>query len=206
VFPAGEVNLDAAGLVTYLSHRNADEDDLAALFRQQVVWRTWLAEVAARGDAVGGNGALAQFLQGVEGGVVQVLDVPLEPVEALEDGGELRYELGPRAAELFGQAIPFPTGSRPGERIGVRVLDGTGEPARALEVASALVPHGAEILVIGNAARFGIGQTEVRYGMAGDAEAAALLADALGVGQTVLDPGLAGGSVAVTVIVGLDRA
>lgn len=208
VFAGGELTLEPAEMASYLAHRNVDEDDeRARLFRQELVWQTWMNRVGAAESAsaaVGGSGELAQFIGALAGGPIEVLGLPIVPVDSIGSSERVRFNLGEGANQLLADAIPFPTGSRPGQRIGVKVLAGTGDREQALAVAVALVPHGAEVLVIGNADRFDYGKTVVRYRDPAAREAALAVAEVVGAAETTLDATLAGGSVVVTVIVGAD--
>ncbi len=208
VFAGGDLELEPSEVAAYLGHSNADEEDeRARLFRQELAWQAWLNRVADAASvevAVGGSGELARFMGLLVGGGIEVIGLPVETVRAVGSADSARFRPAPDAGQLIADAIPFPAGSRPGERIGVKVLDGTGDRNRALEVAVALVPHGAEILVIGNAERFDVARTEVRYRDTGAREAAVQVAELVGAAETTQDPSLAGGSVAVTVIVGAD--
>ena len=208
LFAGGDLELSPSQVASYLGHSNADEDDeRARLFRQELMWRTWMDRVGAAQSAaaaVGGSGELARIVGVLAGGPIAVLGLPIEPTSVVGSADTIRFRPAEDAGQLIADAIPFPTGSRPGERIGVKVLDGTGRRDQALEVAVALVPHGAEILVIGNADRFDYGETVVRYRDAAARDAALEVAKIVGASQTTLDATLAGGTVAVTVIVGAD--
>jgi hypothetical protein len=144
-----------------------------------------------------------------------VLSLPVTPQEADQGqvggapdeagiGDDVAFATDPAQVQaLIADLVPFPTSARPGERVKVRLLDGLGDPARALDAASVLVPAGAEIAVYGNADRFDHESSSVEYyDAAQQANAEAMLA-ALGVGSVAFRE-TADASVDVTVIVGRD--
>lgn len=120
-----------------------------------------------------------------------------EPVLFVADADSVRT--------LVATLVPFPTSAQPGDRVRVRLLNGLGDPGQALNVASILVPAGAEITVFGNADRFDHATSTVLYYDPAQQANAEVLASVLGLasasysqtGETAVD---------VTVIVGGDLA
>lgn len=106
-------------------------------------------------------------------------------------------------AELVNRVVPFPAGADPGDRIRVRVLDGTGDTARALPAARTLVAGGAQIVLIGNADRFDYAETVVFHGPGLPSDPADAMAEALGLG-TVREAEAQDEDVDVTVVLGAD--
>ena len=106
---------------------------------------------------------------------------------------------------LVASLVPFPTSAQPGDRVRVRLLNGLGDQGQALNVATLLVPAGAEITVFGNADRFDHATTRVEYYDPAQQANAEVLAAVLGLasatysqtGETAVD---------VSVIVGRDLA
>jgi hypothetical protein len=106
-------------------------------------------------------------------------------------------------AELVNRVVPFPAGADPGDRIRVRVLDGTGDTSRVLPAARTLVTGGAQIVLIGNADRFDYAETVVFHGPDRPADDAEAMAATLGLG-TVREAEAQDEDVDVTVVLGAD--
>jgi hypothetical protein len=85
----------------------------------------------------------------------------------------------------------------------VQVLNGTGEPGLARDVTVALVPAGAEVVVVDNADRFDYSVTQVVYYDRDEQARAQAVRDALGTGEIVLSRNRLD-VVDVTVVVGRD--
>lgn len=209
LFPAGQLQLGPKGVSQFFEHRNVGEEERAALFRHELVWRAWLAAQARRrpGSASGSNmEAFQTFFVGLSAGPTQVLTLPVEPDEPLtrDDESELWYQTDREDLALFlATFVPFPAAASPGDRIKVRLLDGRGDRSLALGAAALLVPRGAEIGVFGNADRFDYARSVVEYydvSRRGDAES---LAAAMGSAEVILKEQVQE-SVDVTIIVGLD--
>jgi hypothetical protein len=106
-----------------------------------------------------------------------------------ESTGARRLQIDRRAmAALGAELVPFPTAGRPGGRVRVRLLDGTGDPDHVQRVAPLLVPENAEIVVVGNAGAFDHRETEIRYHARPAKTAAERFAEALGAGEVIDDP------------------
>ena len=191
----------------YLAARNDGEEEAAYLYRHELFWRAWLAAVAQRGSADAVPGEVGSGLGGavrtLAKGSVRYVSLPVDAVESLT-GGQPNYRVGPdELAPLLADLVPFPSAGVPGDRVKVRLLDGTGDRAQALGAASVLVPAGAEIAIFGNAERFDHDTTVVRYYNAAHRAGAEALATALGVGPPELQEDQTD-TVDVTVIVGRD--
>lgn len=189
-FPAGPILLEADQVAAWLNPQTDDEDDLVRLFRHQLFWEAWTAAVASSADGTAVRGevdqGLGRFVRGLGAGPVTVTTMPV--VES--DGPDGTPRLQPdRAAidDLVNAVVPFPTAARPGERIRVRLLDGTGDADHVAQVAPLIVPAGSQIVVAGNADRFDRRRTEIRYHAIDGAGAAQRLRDALGTGDVIDD-------------------
>jgi hypothetical protein len=90
--------------------------------------------------------------------------------------------------ELIAELVPFPTASRPGGRVRVRLLDGSGTRDHVLSAAPLIVPADSEIVVVGNAEAFDYETTEIRYHHPTFEPAAEALQKALGAGRVIDDP------------------
>jgi len=104
---------------------------------------------------------------------------------------------------LVASLVPFPTSAQPGDRVRVRLLDGLGDPGQAINLASVLVPAGAEIIVFGNADNFAYTTTVVEYFDQAQAENAQAMAAALGLTSATFNSS-GDGSVDVSITVGRD--
>jgi hypothetical protein len=189
-FPAGPVALGADQVGPYLAARNAGETPSAALARHRAFYRAWLDAVAASDDpaAVPGEveSGVGRFVRALSSGSVLLETAPLEEERT---GGAVRYQVDEDVMwALVGVLVPYPTAGVPGGRIRVRLLDGTGDPNHVAEAAPAVVPAGAEIVVVGNAEAFDYEETEIRYHAPGLEPAARELQAGLGGGRLVDDP------------------
>jgi len=207
VFRAGPLSLAAGDVAQYLAARNDGEEEAAYLYRHEIFWRAWLTAVAQRGSADAVPGEVGSGLGGavrtLARGSVRYVSLPVTAVESLS-GGQPDYRVGAdELAPLLAELVPFPSAGVPGDRVKVRLLDGTGDRAQALTAASALVPAGAEIAIFGNAERFDHDTTVVRYYNPAHRAGAEALATALGVGPPELQEDQTD-TVDVTVIVGRD--
>ncbi len=212
-FPAGPLPIDASEVGRYLRLQNPGESALALLARQQLFWEGWLDAIGRAGDGAAavpgeGGGGLARFVRGLgaAGPVIETLPVrqasPSSPVGGTGDAVEAFDPVEADVSELMARLVPFPTAANPGDRLRLRVLDGTGSDGAALVAARRLVLGGAEIVVVGNADRFDHATTEVRYPVELEDRARDVV-ESLGAGELV--PQRAGSdTVDLTVVVGGD--
>lgn len=189
-FPAGPILLEADQVAAWLNPQTEGEDDLVRLFRHQLLWEAWVAAVAASPDAAAVPGeldvGLGRFVRGLASGPITVTTMPV----AQSDGPDGTPRLLPdRTAidDLVNAVVPFPTAARPGQRIRVRLLDGTGDADHVVRVAPLVVPAGSQIVVAGNADRFDHDRTEIRFHAPDGRASAERLRDALGTGEVVDD-------------------
>lgn len=210
-FPAGALSLDAASVGEFLRLGAGDEAVQARLYRHELFWRAWLADVAATGDPVAAlpgetTSGLSLMLGQLAGPSVEVRTVPVTAVESVAEPGLVDQQADPaELAAVLAEIVPFPASGVPGDRARVRLLDGSGSRTGALGTAAVLVPAGAEISIFGNADRFDYARTEVRYHEPARQPQAAALAAVLGTDQVILEP-REQEPVDVTIVIGSDIA
>jgi hypothetical protein len=210
-FETGPQALDAGRVVELLGARGSSESDLARMARQEDVWRAWLAAVAAstNPDVVPGerSAGIGRYLRGLAAGEATIDLLPVDPSTDPATGEE-RFTPDDDAIEsLIDERVPFPVGSHPGARAHVRVLDGVGADGLALRAAGIAVTGGAQIVVVGNADRFGIETSSISYFDGGFADDAAAIGEALGIDDVHREEGPNPNDlVDVTVVVGKDLA
>jgi hypothetical protein len=189
-FPAGPLSLAADQVGPFLAARDAEETPPVTMARHRALYRAWIAAVASSSDPAAVPGevetGLGRFVRGLAAGPVEVDAVPV--VES-RVGATARHDVDADAMDaLVADLVPFPTAGRPGARIRVRLLDGTGDGGHVQAVAPRLIPAGVEIVVVGNADRFDYQETEVRYHTRAVTAAARDLVDVLAAGRVVDDP------------------
>ncbi len=190
VFSSGEVLLRAADVGSYLAWRNPQESPLAALFRVELFWQAWLAQV---GEALRVEGAglvipgerdrgMGRFVPAMAAGRATVFALP----GVLGAEGTVSPDV-PLITELVREVVPFrvPTLLAQGPR--VRLLNGTGELSHLVVAARVLSRAGAEVVVVGNAAERGWQTTKIVYHDLDFGNAAEALQRALGVGMVAAD-------------------
>jgi hypothetical protein len=185
-WPAGDVSVAASEVASFLGGRPAGEPELDRMARQAALWTAWLAQVADGGEgSVPGetDAGLGRFLTGVaRDATVSVL--PVDEVTPVGDDAGATFVVDPeRAAELVGQAVPYPLSPAPGRRVRVRLLNGTPDAELTPVAARLLVQAGAEITIAGNASSFAVEGTTFSYRGAGQRADAERLAEAIGVGE-----------------------
>lgn len=193
LFDEGEVAVTAEEVPTLLEA--PADTDLDRLVRHQSFWEGWLAQLSAGGEAPPGE--LGSVLSALAEGDV---GHRLLPVQAVAEGDLYqvdREQLALLVAEVLPGATPV------ADRIRVQVLNGTGTPGLAQQVAPVLVPAGAAVTLTGNADRFDHQVTQIVFYRDEDESAARRIRDALGVGEVVRSRSDLG-VVDVTVVVGAD--
>ncbi|MEZ5374227.1 MAG: hypothetical protein R2704_16165 [Microthrixaceae bacterium] len=160
-FEAGDISLDPEGLMAYLNYLGAEESEYNRLNRQQLVLER-LLELSAEGfeptDPNDNVTALDELLTAVGSGDSTVTQLPVEEARI---GGREFGEEGQGASftapdveaidATLGDIVPFPISGFPGQRLGVKLLNGTSEAQLELRLASDVVGAGAEVKVVGNA-------------------------------------------------------
>ena len=190
-FPAGPITLPPEQVGAYLAAVDPGESPQQAVLRQRAFYRAWLDAVATSGDVVAAvpgevDSGLGRFVRGVAAGPHRI---DLAPVaEELVDGA-YRTDMDIAAmAGLVPELVPFPIAAQPGDRVRVRLLDGTGDAEHVQRAAPLVVPADAEIVVVGNADAFDYRETEIRYHSPLVEVQARALQAALGTGRLVDDP------------------
>jgi hypothetical protein len=189
-FETGDIALSADQVGPWLRAARPDESELGRLYRQQLLWESWIAAVAASDDpaAVPGelDSGLGRFVRGLAAGRTTVASLP---VREIDDGaGATTYRVDRDAlSRSITELIPFPTGTAVAPRTRVRLLDGTGDPDHVGRVASEVVASTSTIVVVGNADSFDYETTEIRYHQENQRQAAERLREALGAGKVVED-------------------
>lgn len=202
---AGSTTVAPEEVSTFLGWVNRGEDRFNRLRRQEAFWTAWLAAVAASDDpgVVPGeiDAGIGRFVRGAA--VDPVVITP--SATAVDIGRGPAFELD--VEELRDTAVamvPFPLPPEDSDRPRVRLLDGAGGLDVAANYGAALVRAGAQIVIIGNAQRFGGESTVVVYHDERFAEDAAALADAVGTNEVYLED-LEEPVVDITVIIGEDQ-
>ncbi|HMG43107.1 MAG TPA: LCP family protein [Acidimicrobiales bacterium] len=211
-WPAGQVDLAAADVGSFLAARNDDESELARLDRQELFWDEWLPRVRAQGDdAVPGESdvGLGRFVRGLAAGTSEVVALPVASAACFCELFEPSEDLAP---ELVAQAVPYPQEPSVGARVRIRLLNGTSVPGLAVQAAAPLVEAGAEIALSGNASSFAEPRTRFIYGKSRLRQDTNSLRDALGVGaveqassdEESVEPADEADRIDVTVVLGAD--
>lgn len=173
-WPAGPVSLEPDEVGPFLSIVGEGETDLGRLERQQQFWDAWLPLVGR-----GGSGALpgevdtgiGRFVRAVAQGGGTAAELPV----TLDDAGDdarFRPDRG-RIGEFVSRTVPYPASPVAGDRIRVRLLNGTRDGGLTTSVARALVAGGAEIVIAGNASTLDVDETSLVHA-GGDTEALAM--------------------------------
>lgn len=232
VIGSGPLSLTAAQVEPFLRLRNPGEDERGQLYRAQLLWRAWMDSRRQR-PVSGGEVGLAALIADLGRGPVEVLPLPVQVADAatlarvdataprattatvgaegggtdttLERAGNLFVVDLAAVRSLVASLVPFPSSSQPGDRVRVRLLDGLGDAAQAINVSSLLVPAGAEITVFGNADHFEYPSSVVEYYVQAQATNAQALASVLGLASATFNPA-GDATVDVSVIVGRDLA
>lgn len=199
LWPAGPVRLLPADVERFLTVQG-DESELGVLVRHQAFWSAVLHQ--ARAGATPG-GPLGDALAALASGDVTHHTLPAESLGADDTGVELYKVDRAATAALVEQVMPGARPAEAAERTRVQLLNGTGEPGQARAVTAALVPAGAQVVVVGNADRFDHDVTQVVFYDKGERRRAEAVRDALGVGEVVFSRNRLD-VVDITVVVGSD--
>ena len=160
--------------------RNPGEVDANRNERQADLWESWLASIALADDLVAAtlpfDSGLSPYLRALAIGESDIQLLPAVPNDA---GSEPTYVLDENAtawlAETADRMVPLPIPAPGVDVATVRLLDGVGDPSIADE-ARAVVARLSELIVVGNAAEFGLPTTTVSYHDEADAPLAEALA------------------------------
>ena len=163
-FPVGDIQLTAEEVGPFLSVLGDGERETDRMLRQERVWNAWASSLALAGPAgVPGEveTGIGRFLAGLAENARQAESLPVTEQPSVAGTS---YVVDQAAlAPLLADAVPFPTAAEPGDRLRVRLLDGTGDPTLTARVAPQLVAAGAEIVLIGNATDLNQQTSEVIY-------------------------------------------
>ena len=170
-FESGDLTLDPEGLMAYLNYLGPEESEYNRLNRQQLVLEQLLV-LSEEGFTPSNDDdnvtALDDLLTAVGAGDSTVTQLPVTEgrIGGREDGGEGQGAsfTAPDTEAIdatLGDIIPFPVSGFPGQRLGVKLLNGTTEPQLELRLASRVVGAGAEVRVVGNAKKLGQAMTTV---------------------------------------------
>ncbi len=171
-WPAGPVSLEPDEVGPFLSIVAEGESDLDRLGRQQLFWDAWLPLVGR-----GGSGALpgevdtgiGRFVRAVAQGGGTAAPLPVGRDDS--EGNRFRPDRG-RVGEFVSRTVPYPLSAVPGDRIKVRLLNGTRDGSLTGLAARALVAGGAEIAIAGNASTLDVADTSLVH-TGGETEALA---------------------------------
>jgi hypothetical protein len=135
---------DAVGLLLGLSV--ADADPRSLLVRRHRVWESILDEPPTSADQIAG------LMTAISGGPHRVTELAMLATPDDELAGGVRLTIDPEQVEAqINEAVPFPSGAFPGDRLRVRVIDQVGD-GDLLAVAADLGRSGYEVAEIGAAA------------------------------------------------------
>jgi hypothetical protein len=214
---SGDLALDPDGLMSYVNYLGPEESEYNRLNRQQLVFEQLLA-LSEQGFEPSSNDenvtALAELLTAVGAGESSVTQLPVTEgrIGGREDGGEGQGAsfTAPDTEAIdatLGDIIPFPVSGFPGQRLGVKLLNGTTEPQLELRLAGQVVGAGGEVRVVGNAKKLDQARTTVavsRDATEDKRAQAQRVAEALNAELTETDN--LGEEVRAVVVVGQDQA
>ena len=192
-FPEGPIELPADQVGGYLGALVYGQDDLDRLDRQQLVWRTWLQQIAESGAPTAvpaTTNGLGPYIKALAAGPTSMatLDVVPAAQPAPEDGTTITFD--PQVEGILEQvtdAVPAPISPGLGGRFAARVLNGAnGEPIPD-DLLRELVMAGAQIDAVGNATSFGAEETTIEYRRPRLKDTAEKVRDVLGGGKIHLD-------------------
>ena len=159
-FPQGDVNIQDERVVDFLSSANylatTEQMNLSKNF-----WKSWL-------NKIGQNDSPAEELPDLGLSVVDFLAV----VGAAETGvttfpiTNLESSVVPNLIELENIVVdlfPFPIAAVPGDRLTVRLMNGTGDFTVDSLARKHVISAGAEIVVVGNMETFDFQESKVVY-------------------------------------------
>ena len=189
--PVGVVSIDSSTVAGFLGNSIAGDDPRSLVFRRRLWWEAALADPPA------GDHPLSALLRQVGEGSGYVVDLPTEPtasgLDPLDDAVEA----------LVNEVVPLPSGSQPGDRITIRVVDRSGAlDTRA--IALELGRRGFEVTEIANAAVFDDGPTQLLVPIDRAADSLRDLAVSLGAATVSPDPIEETGDDTVVLLAGSD--
>ena len=209
-FPSGPLDLTPERVPGYLAASSPGSTELDRLMREQLVWQAWIAasgksrgKTAAPSTSSTTAGALlTHYLTGIAAGQAIYAIAPVKPAEPIGDTTTYAEDTNLLRLTLT-NAVPYPVGSIPGDRLTVRVLNGTGPKAIPQSIMQRLVFGGGQIDILGNASTYGANVTTLTYWDRASAKKARALAKSLGDVKVVYSPN-ADQTTDVTVVIGQD--
>lgn len=179
LFPAGEVSLDAQQAVDYLDRYAEGENQIKRHTRGQALWDAWLAALAKVPPAAGDDAAAVVGRLAAGEHSTQAIPIQSVPIPGSNGFSVFRADAAAMGPFVAG-AIPFPTAGTPGQRLRVRLLNGTKDLGANLAAVPKVVGAGGEVVLLGNASRFGATATTVEYSDAALASRVEAIASAVG--------------------------
>ena len=156
-FVKGEISIAGDEVVKFFSF----SEDGNQVDRGKDFWNSWLKELGETGNPLEKlpdlGLSIVDFLAVVTSGEIGLVALPTEG----SDG-----TLFPNEEELQGLVVdlfPFPIAAIPGERLTVRLINGTGDFTVDPIARKQIVSAGAEIIVVGNNESFDVQESKVIY-------------------------------------------
>lgn len=207
--PAGPLELSAEATGPYLAAIQEGESELGLLARQEQVWRSWLAQVAAApnpDDAVPGSGqtGLGRFVRTLAAGEVAFTTLPTTVVPAAGFEPEMFDPDTEAVKALVADAVPAPDPSLVGSRRSFRLLNGVAPERIPLDLIRQVTSIEGSVVVIGNGPSFDFERTTITYNdPAQETYANRVKAEIGATGEVVLDRE-APDEIDITVVYGRD--
>lgn len=207
VYRAGNVAVEPGDASAFLGWVNPGSHPVTRLERHDAFWRAWLATIAASTDpgVVPGevDTGIGRFVRGLAAEPASIAMYATAAERLAGDAPAIavdREEL----RSIVTRMVPFPLPPTANALPEVRLLDGIGGIDLAGRYAPTLVRAGAHITVLGNAASFGVNETEVVYHDPAWEDAAFAFSAVLGDADVTFEP-ITDVIFDVTVIIGMDQ-
>ena len=156
-FPEGEISITGDEVVKFFSF----SEDGNQVDRGKSFWDSWLKELGETEDPLEKlpdlGLSIVDFLAVVTSAETGLVTFPMEDVGSSLFPNE--EELQDLVVDLF----PFPIAAIPGERLTVRLINGTGDFTVDSIARKQIVSVGAEIIVVGNNESFDVQESKVIY-------------------------------------------
>ncbi|MDG2210388.1 MAG: LytR C-terminal domain-containing protein [Acidimicrobiales bacterium] len=173
-FPEGQISIAGDEVIEFFSFSG----DGNQVDRGKSFWDSWLQELGEAENPLeklpdlGLN--IVDFLAVVTSGEIGLVTFPIADSESSFFPDEERLQT--LVVDLF----PFPIAAVPGERLTVRLINGTGDFTLDSIARKQIVSAGAEIIVVGNSESFDVQESKVVYRDPMVAEEAEVLGAQLG--------------------------
>ena len=198
-FPAGNTTILPNQTVEFLdfSEGLSGTTDLAL---SQAFWSSWMTKLSEGESPLDKLPALdldvVELLAVVATGNQSVVSLT---VSEADDGLYVEADL---LAHLVVEMFPFPISAHPGDRISVRLINGTGDFTIDPVARQRVVAAGGEIIVVGNHANFDVAESTVTYRDPSTAVQAETMAQSLGIPAEY--DAFASPAAEITVLIGAD--